>query len=133
MALCGIFNGGGRLVFPWISESVKNKIMMTIALVECVLISLVLTSSLAIIPFVIVLINATYGGAFACLPSVLERKYGKANLSQTHGFCLSAWGCASLFAYLCSSLVAGLSPHVLIVLLFVVYVCTFFVSMKLLK
>lgn len=132
MAMCGIFNGGGRLFFPWISENMKNKIMMFIALLECVLIASTM-GSMALIPFMIVLVNATYGGGFACLPSVLERNYGKENLSQIHGFCLSSWGCASLFAYLCSSFVIGLSPMILLSLLFIIYICTFFVAMKLVK
>ena len=132
MALCGIFNGGGRIVFPWISDffTERSKIWPIIAGVEVLLVAASLACP-AFTPAAIVIINATYGAAFATLPSVLESKYGKDNLSQIHGFCLTSWGMASLFAYLCSTLVLGLLDAVwLFALLLAVYAVNVAVSLK---
>ena len=51
----------------------------------------------------IVLCNATYGAAFACLPSLVSYNYGNSYLTTIHGLVLSAWGIASVFAYCCST------------------------------
>lgn len=105
MMLCGIFNGSGRLVFPLISDFLKRRLNIWI-LILCLEILLMLApaafSYAAIIPISIICINAAYGSAFATLPSILEEHYGKLELSVVHGYCLSSWGIASLFAYLCT-------------------------------
>ena len=102
MMLCGIFNGGGRLVFPFISDFLKLRINIWIItlIVECV-VMLLSIFNYSLIPISIILINSTYGSAFATLPSILNDKYGKSNLSQIHGFVLSSWGIASIFAFVC--------------------------------
>lgn len=106
MALCGIFNGGGRLVFPLASDFIKNRlnIWLLVLLLEVVIMACS-ACWYAAIPVAIILINATYGAGFATLPSVLLDHYGTKNLSQIHGYVLSAWGFASLFAYFCTSLI----------------------------
>lgn len=109
MMLCGIFNGGGRLVFPLISDFLKHRINIWILIL--ILEIAVMTIPMfvyAVIPFSIILINATYGSAFATLPSVLADKYGTKELSAVHGYCLSAWGIASLFAYVCTTFALSL-------------------------
>lgn len=108
MMLCGLFNGGGRLVFPVISDFMKNRINIWVLtlIIECV-VMIVPMFVYALVPITVVLINATYGSAFATLPSVLYDKYGSKNLSQIHGLVLSAWGFASVFAYICLALITN--------------------------
>lgn len=135
MAMCGIFNGGGRLVFPWISDYLKNrsKIWLLVAGLEVLFVAIALCWT-PFVPFAIVLINATYGAAFATLPSILESKYGKSNLSQIHGFCLTSWGIASLFAYLCTRLVFGyLNGTWLLVILGAIYMLNMYIAKKVLE
>lgn len=121
MMLCGIFNGVGRIAFPAISDFLKNRVNITmiIVLIEIILMALSL-SWLSAIPFCVVICHACYGAAFAVLPSILASYYGKDTLSQTHGFCLTSWGMASLMAYLCMTFVmkffTGLYPVIAAVL-----------------
>ena len=126
MMMCGIANGVGRLAFPAISDRfLSNKRAQTffcIVLLEMVLMVPVLLhyfSSSILAVYAIILIHACYGAAFACLPSVLSEHYGKDTLSQTHGFCLTSWGFASLMAYLCSSFVLGFFPGFMYVMILV--------------
>lgn len=115
MMLCGVFNGAGRMAFPALSDFLENRanILWAIILTEVALMVCGL-SSLFLVPLAVVLCHATYGAAFATLPSILSAHYGKDTLSQTHGFCLTSWGMASLMAYLCMTFVmkrfTGLAP-----------------------
>ena len=100
MMACGIANGAGRLVFPFISDYMKTRLWIWILILA---IEVVVTAFSALWPVLLpigaVFINATYGAAFSTLPSVLNDHYGKAHLSEIHGLVLSSWGFASLFAY----------------------------------
>lgn len=124
MALCGIFNGSGRLVFPLASDFLKDRknIWMLVLLLEVAVMACPIFWYAAI-PFCVILINATYGAGFATLPSVLLDHYGTKNLSQIHGAVLSAWGFASLFAYGCTTAILAYasSYYFLTIVLAVVY------------
>lgn len=124
MMLCGIFNGAGRLVFPLISDFLKKRtnIWVLTLLLECA-IMLPPMFMYALIPISIIIVNSTYGSGFATLPSVLSDYYGNSNLSQIHGYVLSAWGFASLFAYLCTIAITSFCSeyYFLVFVLFTVY------------
>lgn len=112
MMLCGIFNGAGRLVFPALSDFMKQRSMMLIlVLVLEILVLVPAMFSYEFMPISIVIINATYGSFFALLPSVLSDHYGNKDLSTRHSAVLSAWGIASLFAYLLTMLVGLFSSY----------------------
>lgn len=136
MMLCGLFNGAGRLVFPFISDFLKSRINIWIItlIIECS-VMIIPMISYAFIPISIILINATYGSAFATLPSVLNDKYGKSNLSQIHGYVLSAWGIASIFAFICTFAVTAISSnyYFLSYLLFAIYLINFFIVVSIKK
>lgn len=106
MMLCGLFNGGGRLVFPAVADFLKERmnILYITLLIEIVMIGTSI-AWYAFIPIAIIVINSCYGSFFANLPSVLHAHYGIERLSAIHGLVLSSWGFASLFAYLCTSLI----------------------------
>lgn len=111
MALCGVFNGGGRLAFPFFSDYLrdrKNIWLILLGIEIAVMVSSVWIP--ALLPAAMVMCNATYGAGFATLPSVLSDHYGNSELSFVHGLVLSAWGMASLLAFVITSfLLAQLS------------------------
>lgn len=88
-------------MFPALSDLMQKRYMMLVlvlALEICILVPAIF--SYAFMPIAIIVINATYGSFFALLPSVLSDHYGNKDLSTRHSAILSAWGIASLFAYL---------------------------------
>ena len=106
MMLCGLFNGGGRLVFPAVADFLDERInILYVTLAIEVLMIGISIFWYAFIPVAIIVINACYGSFFANLPSVLHSRYGIGRLSAIHGLVLSSWGFASLFAYLCTTLI----------------------------
>ena len=129
MMLCGLSNGFGRLLFPAISDYLKNR--ADILLVALVLEMAIFMTSIFYAPFIpiaFIICNATYGCFFACLPAVLLDHYGKDELSFVHGLCLQSWASASLFAFLVSTFVLSvlsLSQNVLFAVLVVVYALNF--------
>jgi OFA family oxalate/formate antiporter-like MFS transporter len=123
MVLAGLFNGGFRLVFAWISDTLKNRIniwllisSLSIGFMFC---SIAFPISLVLM---IVLINATYGGGFSTVPSILSEKYDITCLSRVHGLVLSAWGIAGLIGNNISTIIYSLTdsflfvPYVLLVM-----------------
>lgn len=129
MMMCGIANGAGRLIFPVISDFMKNRLAIWKIILRLEVLALAVAWAFpALMPISAILINAGYGAAFATLPSVLNDHYGKEHLSEVHGFVLSAWGFASLFAYCVTLLgVTMLSFSWLLVVLIVVYAITYLV------
>jgi OFA family oxalate/formate antiporter-like MFS transporter len=136
MMLCGIFNGVGRLVFPAIADMLKNRlnILLLTVIFEIIMVCLGMLN-VYVIPFAIIMLHAGYGSAFANLPGVLNSYYGKNELSQTHGFCLTSWGVASLMAYLCMSFVMVFIPGLYSILTVVLigYIINFFIIRRILS
>lgn len=129
MMLCGIANGAGRLIFPIISDFMKNRLDIWKIILSLEVLALIVACVFPIMmPISAILINAGYGAAFATLPSVLNDHYGKEHLSEIHGFVLSAWGFASLFAYCLTLFGIALLPFSwLLIILIVVYVLNYLV------
>lgn len=129
MMACGIANGAGRLVFPVASDFMKSRLGIWKIILRLEVLALAAAWAFpALMPIAAILINACYGAAFATLPSVLNDHYGKDHLSEVHGFVLSAWGFASLFAYCVTLLGVSLLPFTwLLVVLAVVYAANYLV------
>ena len=109
MMLCGLSNGFGRLLFPAISDYLKNRVdILLLALLLEIAIFAVSIAMPAFIPAAFVIVNATYGCFFACLPAVLLDHYGKSELSFVHGLCLQSWASASLLAFIVSTFVLSI-------------------------
>lgn len=97
MFLAGLFNGGFRLVFAWISDCLKYRINVWLIIASISMVLMLFSSFLPIFLMItIILINATYGGGFSTLPSILSEHYDITKLSRVHGAVLSAWGIAGL-------------------------------------
>lgn len=129
MMACGIANGAGRLVFPVASDFMKSRLGIWKIILRLEVLALAAAWAFpALMPIAAILINACYGAAFATLPSVLNDHYGKEHLSEVHGFVLSAWGFASLFAYCVTLLGVSLLPFTwLLVVLAIVYAANYLV------
>ena len=129
MMACGIANGAGRLVFPVASDFMESRLGIWKIILRLEVLALAAAWAFpALMPIAAILINACYGAAFATLPSVLNDHYGKEHLSEVHGFVLSAWGFASLFAYCVTLLGVSLLPFTwLLIVLAVVYAANYFV------
>ena len=129
MMVCGIANGAGRLVFPVASDFMESRLGIWKIILRLEVLALAAAWAFpALMPIAAILINACYGAAFATLPSVLNDHYGKEHLSEVHGFVLSAWGFASLFAYCVTLLGVSLLPFTwLLVVLAVVYAANYLV------
>ena len=130
MLLCGLSNGGGRLLFPAVSDYMSRRVDSWLCALVLEIVALILVmADLRYAPISFIVINACYGAGFACLPAVLNDYYGKNELSFIHGLCLSSWGFASLFAYFVSTLILStlsLSQNVLFAVLVSVYVLNLF-------
>ena len=97
VAIMGVFNGAGRLVFAAISDKLKNRITMY----YIVFIMSILTMVISIInhnfsTVALIIISSGYGAGFALLPSLISDIWGMENVSKRHGIALSAWSCAGL-------------------------------------
>lgn len=135
MMACGIANGSGRLLFPFISDYLKRRLWIWVLILA---IEVAVTSCSAFFPILlpagVVLINATYGAGFSTLPTILYDHYGKGNLSQCHGYVLSAWAFSSLFAYVITILGASSLPFIVLMLvLCCVYAMNIYVVAKMFK
>ena len=108
MMLCGFSNGGGRLLFPAISDYLKTRVDILLLALALEIGSLCLAIAVpAFTPVAFIIVNGCYGCFFACLPAVLFDKYGSSELSFVHGLCLQAWGSAALLAFLVSTFALG--------------------------
>lgn len=138
MILAGLFNGGFRLIFAWISDILKCRLNVWL-LISSLSIGFMLCSSLipVTLVFAIVLINATYGGGFSTVPSILSERYDITCLSRVHGLVLSAWGIAGLIGNNISTIIYSLSdsflsvPYVLLIMYcFNMFIVMFMKSLK---
>lgn len=129
MMLCGLSNGFGRLVFPAVSDYLKNRVdTLLAALVLEMAVFIISIFYAPFIPIAFIIVNACYGCFFALLPGVLLDHYGKSELSFVHGLVLQAWASASLFAFLVSTFVLSvlaMSQNVLFAVLVAVYAINF--------
>jgi len=86
-----------------------------------------------VIPMMLCVVNAGYGGGFSTLPTLIQSHFGMSNISTLHGLTLSAWAFAGLSGNQLSNFIInimGLSYNALFVILFVFYSIGLFYSIK---
>lgn len=97
VAIMGIFNGSGRLVFSAISDKLSKRKHIYYVIFTC---SILMTGTTIIFhiitPLTLILISATYGAGFSCIAPLLADLYSMKNISKIHGLILSAWAIAGL-------------------------------------
>lgn len=133
LILMGIFNGSGRLVIAWLSDYFKNRTSIFILIF---IVSIISTSVGIIfkdgIWISLILLSATYGAGFSCLPLLIKSKFGINNLSKIHGLALTSWGIAGLVSSLFFESIKTLDINFLTVIL-ILYLVSLLLTFKLLK
>ena len=136
-SLTAFFNTAGRFCYSTVSDFISNKtwVYITIFITSCL--SIIFASFIPlIIPLMLCVINAGYGGGFSTLPTLLQSKFGMEKISTIHGMTLSAWAFAGLSGNQLSNLIInilGWSYPVLFIILFSLYSLALFLSIKILK
>lgn len=131
VAIMGIFNGVGRLVFSAISDKFKDRSnIYRIIFGLSVVIILATTFNSKLIIIALLIISACYGAGFSNLPSLLSDKFGMDNISKIHGLSLTAWAFAGLTGNQVSTLVKNLTGSYMNVLwiLIICYLIGFKIS-----
>ena len=97
VAIMGVFNGSGRLIFSAISDKLNKRKHIYYIIFTCsILMTGVTLIFHAITPLTLILISATYGAGFSCIAPLLADLYSMKNISKIHGLILSAWAIAGL-------------------------------------
>ena len=136
-SLTAFFNTAGRFCYSTASDFMANKtwVYITIFISSCL--SVIFASFIpVIIPLMLCVINAGYGGGFSTLPTLLQSKFGMEKISTIHGMTLSAWAFAGLSGNQLSNLIInilGWSYPVLFIILFILYSIALCLSYKILK
>ena len=103
-SLTAIFNAGGRLGFSAAADKLKDRnTIYKLIFVLCIGmtgITIVTGGIVNSIPFLVIpllfVVNASYGGGFSNVPTLLSDHFGMNTISRVHGFVLSAWAFAGL-------------------------------------
>ena len=97
IALSGVFNGAGRLVYAYVADKLNNRANIIFAIAADSVIALLICMIWPnIFGISLLIINACYGAGFSVIPSILSDKFGMSDISKIHGAVLSAWGIAGL-------------------------------------
>lgn len=136
MAVMGLFNGAGRLLFSAGADKLKdrNNIYKVIFVLSISIISLTIWHN-SLITVALLVISACYGAGFSNLPSLLSDKFGMSNISKIHGLSLTAWAIAGLVGNQFSVLIKNNTGSYLNVLTFLLvsYIIALVVNITLIK
>jgi len=132
--LTAFFNTVGRFGYSTASDFMKNKAWVYVVIFLSSSLTLVFGTFLPlVIPMMLCVVNAGYGGGFSTLPTLIQSHFGMSNISTLHGLTLSAWAFAGLSGNQLSNFIInimGLSYNALFVILFVFYSIGLFYSIK---
>ena len=99
IAVMGLCNGGGRIIFATISDFLSHRIFIYLLLFS---LSIILVYSYMIAPNVFTMglmlcgITAFFGGGFSNIAPIVADKFGMMNVSKIYGVVLSSWAIAGL-------------------------------------
>src|SRR5574344_208687 len=133
IAIMGIFNGMGRLLFSALSDKLKdrNNIYKFIFGLSAIMIAItVLFHSFIIVSLCV--ISVCYGAGFSNLPSLLSDKFGMDNISKIHGLELTAWAIAGLVGNQLSTFIKNTTGSYLnvLVILLITYIVGFVICSR---
>ncbi len=98
VGIMGLFNGGGRLAWASASDRLgrANTYTLFFALQVPLFLLLGHVTHRLLLPLLILLVMACYGGGFACMPAYIADLFGTRHLGALHGYMLTAWAAAGL-------------------------------------
>jgi OFA family oxalate/formate antiporter-like MFS transporter len=132
--LTAFFNTVGRFGYSTASDFMKNKAWVYVVIFLSSSLTLVFGTFLPlVIPMMLCIVNAGYGGGFSTLPTLIQSHFGMNNISTLHGLTLSAWAFAGLSGNQLSNFIInimGLSYNALFMILFVLYSIGLFYSFR---
>ena len=131
IALAGLFNGAGRLVFAWAAGKMQTKagILRYVTLLSVISAVCALSCQKLIGPAFLI-INACYGAGFSVMPGILAEEFTMRNISKIHGAVLSAWGFAGLIGNSLAVLIGtvlGFGTHGVLLLVLGLYAVCFII------
>lgn len=130
VAIMGVFNGAGRLVFSAASDKLRNRItiyhFILILSITTTLITFLTRNNINVY-ITLCLVSACYGAGFSCLPTLLSDIFGMDNISKIHGLSLTAWAIAGLVGNQISSITHSIFGNYTPVLL--ILACIYSIAM----
>jgi OFA family oxalate/formate antiporter-like MFS transporter len=98
VGIIGIFNGGGRIVWAWISDKIgRAQAYFLIFAVQIPLFFYLPTvHDVTIFTIVVCVIELCYGGGFGVMPSFTADFFGSKYVGGIYGFILLGWGFAAI-------------------------------------
>jgi len=98
VGIIGIFNGGGRIFWAWISDKIgRSQAYFLIFAVQIPLFFyLPSVHDVTIFTVVVCLIELCYGGGFGVMPSFTADFFGSKYVGGIYGFILLGWGFAAI-------------------------------------
>lgn len=90
----GLFNGGGRLLWAWVSDQIgRARVFLVMYVLQAALFGLLLvTQNVLLFGVVTALIYLCYGGGFGTMPSFVADYFGPKYVGTIYGSILMAWG-----------------------------------------
>jgi OFA family oxalate/formate antiporter-like MFS transporter len=98
VGIIGIFNGGGRIVWAWISDKIgrAQAYFLIFAIQIPLFFYLPTVHDVVIFTIVVCAIELCYGGGFGVMPSFTADFFGSKYVGGIYGFILLGWGFAAI-------------------------------------
>jgi len=98
VGIIGIFNGGGRIVWAWISDKIgrAQAYFLIFACQIPLFLYLPTVHDVVIFTVVVCAIELCYGGGFGVMPSFTADFFGSKYVGGIYGFILLGWGFAAI-------------------------------------
>lgn len=114
VGIMGLFNGGGRILWAWVSDRVgKMPAFVGILAIQgvCLLLLPRVGGSAAMFAILAAIIYTCYGGGFGAMPSTAGKFFGLKNAGGIYGLMLVAWSIGGVVGPLITSWLVGDSKN----------------------
>jgi OFA family oxalate/formate antiporter-like MFS transporter len=98
VAIAAIFNGLGRLIWSWLSDSLGRRRIFSIMFLSQAILYAITPHIHSYFTFMAIAcyLLACYGGGFATMPAFAADSFGTKNIGRIYGTMLTAWSIAGL-------------------------------------